>query len=52
MKFATFFQARFENYGTPCVGPSPSGLPVKCIGEDLAAVTSNQVKATKPRKKR
>ncbi len=52
VKFSTFFQARFENYGTPCVGSSPSGLPIKCIGEDLAAVTSNQVKATKPRKKR
>ena len=52
VKFATFFQARFENYSTPCVGNSPSGLPIKCIGEDLAAVTSNQVKATKPRKPR
>jgi hypothetical protein len=53
VKFATFFQMRFENYGTPsCPTPSPTGLPVRCIGEDLAAVTSNQVKATKPRKKR
>lgn len=52
VKFATFFQARFENYGTPCVDALP-GIPVvKCIGEDLAAVTSNQVKATKPKKKR
>jgi hypothetical protein len=52
VKFATFFQTRFENYITDCSGPSPSGLPVPCKGEDLAAMTSNQVKATKPRKKR
>jgi hypothetical protein len=51
VKFTTFFQTRFENYGTSCVGPSPSGLPVPCKGEDLAAVTSNQVRVTKPRKK-
>jgi hypothetical protein len=51
VKFTTFFQTRFENYGTTCSGPSPSGLPVPCKGEDLAAVTSNQVKATKPRKR-
>jgi hypothetical protein len=52
VKFTTFFQTRLENYGTTCTGPSPSGLPVPCKGEDLAALTSNQVKATKPRKKR
>jgi hypothetical protein len=52
VKFSTFFQTRFENYGTTCTGPSPSGLPVPCKGEDLAALTSNQVKATKPRKKK
>jgi hypothetical protein len=52
VKFATFFQTRFENYGTDCAGASPSGLAVPCSGEDVAAVTSNQVKATKPRKKR
>lgn len=52
VKFTTFFQTRFENYGTKCVGPSPSTLPVPCLGEDLAALTSNQVKATKPRKRR
>jgi hypothetical protein len=52
VKFATFFQTRFENYITDCEGPSPSGLPVPCKGEDLAAVTSNQVKATKPRPKK
>ena len=51
VKFATFFQARFENYATPCTGASPTGLTLKCIGEDIAAVTSNQVKATKPRKR-
>jgi hypothetical protein len=52
VKFTTFFQTRFENYATDCVGNSPSGLPVPCKGEDIAAVTSNQVKATKPKKKR
>ena len=52
VKFATFFQTRFENYGTQCTGPSPSGLPVKCAGEDIAAVTSNQLKVLKPKKKR
>jgi len=51
VKFATFFQARFENYATPCTGASPTGLTLKCIGEDIAAMTSNQVKATKPRKR-
>jgi hypothetical protein len=52
VKFATFFQARFENYGTQCTGPSPSGLPVPCSGEDIAAVTSSQIKVLKPKKKR
>jgi hypothetical protein len=52
VKFTTFFQARLEGYGTDCTGPSPSGLPVPCKGEDIAAITSNQVKVTKPKKKR
>ena len=52
VKFATFFQTRFENYGTSCEGPSPSGLPVPCKGEDIAAVTSNQLKVLKPKKKK
>jgi len=52
VKFSTFFQARFENYGTQCSGPSPSGQPVPCSGEDIAAVTSNQLKVLKPKKKR
>lgn len=51
VRFTTFFQTRFENYGTTCTGPSPSGLPVPCKGEDLAAVTSNQVRATKPKRR-
>jgi hypothetical protein len=49
VKFATFFQTRFENYTTKCQGPSPSGLPVPCREERIAAVTSNQVKVLKPR---
>jgi len=52
VKFTTFFQTRLEGYGTDCTGPSPSGLPVPCNGEDVAAVTSNQIKVTKPKKKR
>jgi hypothetical protein len=52
VKFATFFQTRFENYGTQCSGPSPSGQTVPCAGEDIAAVTSNQIKVLKPKKKR
>src|SRR4029450_1397153 len=54
VKFATFFQTRFENYGTDCTNPDaiPGVPPVPCIGEDVAAVTSNQVKVLKPKKKR
>ena len=53
MKFTTFFQTRFENYITECKAtPLPGVPPVTCIGEDLAAMTSNQVKATKPKKRR
>jgi hypothetical protein len=52
VKFTTYFQTRFENYLTDCTGPSPSGLPVPCNGESIAAVTSNQVKATKPKPKK
>jgi hypothetical protein len=52
VKFATFFQTRFENYTTPCIGASPSGLPVPCRHERIAAVTSNQVKVLKPKPKK
>jgi hypothetical protein len=52
VKFATFFQTRFENYTTGCTGPSPSGLPVPCHHERIAAVTSNQVKVLKPKPKK
>jgi hypothetical protein len=52
VKFATFFQTRFENYTTACTGPSPSGLPVPCREERIAAVTSNQIKVLKPKKRR
>jgi hypothetical protein len=51
VKFATFFQTRFENYTTPCTGASPSGLPVPCLEERIAAITSNQLKVLKPKKK-
>ena len=52
VKFATFFQTRFENYTTACIGASPSGLPVPCHHERIAAVTSNQVKVLKPKPRR
>ena len=52
VKFATFFQTRFENYTTACTGPSPSGLPVPCREERIAAVTSNQLKVLKPKPKK
>jgi len=54
VKFATFFQTRFETYGTDCTNPEAiPGVPaVPCVGEDIAAVTSNQVKVLKPKKKR
>ena len=52
VKFATFFQTRFENYGTQCSGDL-TGVPVvPCGGEDIAAVTSNQLKVLKPKKKK
>jgi hypothetical protein len=52
VKFATFFQTRFDGYSTSCDAPSPTGQPFPCKGEDIAAITSNQVKATKPKKKK
>ena len=53
VKFATFFQARFENYTTQCVGPSPAGpVPKGCREERIAAITSNQLKVLKPKPKR
>jgi hypothetical protein len=52
VKFATLFQTRFTGYATSCDAPSPTGQPFPCKGEDIAAITSNQVKVTKPKKKR
>jgi len=52
VKFATFFQTRFENYGTRCTGSLTGVPPVRCAGEDIAAVTSNQLKVLKPKKTR
>jgi hypothetical protein len=51
VKVRTFFQMRFQNYATACTGASPSGLPVPCKGEFLAAVTSNQLRVI-PRRRR
>ena len=52
VKAKTYFQMRFQNYGIKCTGPSPSGLPVPCNGEDLAAMTSSQIKVLPPPKKK
>jgi hypothetical protein len=54
VKFATFFQARFENYATDCTTPEaiPGVPPVPCVGEDIGAVTSDQVKVLKPKRRR
>ena len=52
MKFATFFQTRFENYTTQCTGPSPSACRFPCVEERIAAVTSNQLKVLKPKPKK
>jgi hypothetical protein len=52
VKFATFFQTRFENYGTQCSGNLTGVPPVPCAGEDIAAITSNQLKVLKPKKKK
>jgi hypothetical protein len=52
VKFATFFQTRFDGYGTSCDAPSPTGQPFPCKGEDIAPITSTQVKVTKPKKRR
>jgi hypothetical protein len=51
-----YIQTRFENYGlagdNPCIGASPTGLPIPCKGEDLAPISSNQVKVKLPKPKR
>jgi hypothetical protein len=50
VKVRTFFQMRFEGYVlTTCPGPSPA--PQGCKGEDIAALTSSQVRVL-PKKKR
>jgi hypothetical protein len=52
VRVKTFFQMRFENYGVDCNTPSPSSLPVPCKGEDLAPMTSAQIKVTPAKKRR
>lgn len=51
VKARTYFQMRFESYATSCNPPSPTGLPVPCNGEDLAPMTSSQVRVLPPAKK-
>jgi hypothetical protein len=52
-KAKTYFQARFENYGLSggCMGPSPTGLPIPCLGEAISPMTSAQVLFKPARKK-
>jgi hypothetical protein len=50
VKVKTYFQMRFENYLlSSCAQPSPA--PQGCKGEDIAAVTSPQVRVLPPRKR-
>jgi hypothetical protein len=51
VRFTTFFQMRFANYLTECNTTLPGVPPVRCTGEDLAAITSNQVRVRKPRRR-
>jgi hypothetical protein len=47
----TYFQMRFEGYVlTPCSPPSPA--PQGCKGEDIAALTSSQVRVSPARRRR
>jgi hypothetical protein len=56
-KKRTIFQMRFEDYllsgpaGEHCLGASPSGLAIPCVGTTLAPLTSNPI-AVAPRRKR
>jgi hypothetical protein len=55
VKVKTYFQMRFSGLASqlklPCSGASPSGLPLPCLGENIAPLTSPQV-AVKPAKKK
>jgi hypothetical protein len=50
----TYFQMRLEDEWalTSCQGPSPSGLPIPCLQEILAPMTSNQIRVLPPKKRR
>ena len=52
VRFATYFQTRLENYLTECNTTLVGVPPVRCAGEDVAAITSNQVRVTKPKRRR
>ncbi len=56
VKKRTYFQMRLEDEWAlkmpTCQGPSPSGLPIPCLEEILAPMTSNQVKVLPPKKRR
>ena len=52
VKAKTFFQMRFENYGMPVHRAVAVRLAGPCAGEDIAAMTSNQVKVLPTPKKK
>jgi hypothetical protein len=51
VKAKTYFQMRFENYLLDTCSP-PSLAPQGCKGEDIAALTSGQVRVLPPRRRR
>jgi hypothetical protein len=51
VKAKTYFQMRFENYLLNACSP-PSPAPQGCKGEDIAALTSAQVRVLPPRRRR
>jgi hypothetical protein len=55
-KVPYYFQMRFGGltspFKLPCSGPSPSGLPLPCLGENVAPLTSTQVLVRPAKKKR
>ena len=52
-KKKTFYQAFFGGYELSggCQGPSPTGLPIPCLHEEIAPITSATQVAVSPLKK-
>ena len=52
-KKRTYYQMRLDDEYVltgGCLGPSPSGLPIPCLGEVIAPMTANQIKVV-PRRR-